>query len=69
MRRVSVLETITCFKYGETLDSFFLNASAVSRDINQKFQCVRGNPGGSKYAVCIKDGSLCVLTTDAECLN
>ena len=63
------METISCFKYGQTLDSFFHNASAVARDINQDFQCICGNSRWSKYAVCMKDGSLCVLTTDAECLK
>ena len=67
--RESITETIPCFKYGQTLDSFFLNASAVARDINQDFQCVCENSRWSKYAVCIKDGSLCVLRADAECLN
>ena len=62
------METIPCLEYGETLDSFFLNVSAVARDINQNFHCICGNPRCSKYAVCIEDGSLCVLTTGAECL-
>ena len=67
--RESIVETIPCFTYGETLDFFFLNASAVAPDINQNFQCIRGNSRGSKYAVCIKDGFLCVPITDAEYLK
>ena len=51
------------------MDSFFLNASAVARDINQDFQCICGNSTWSKYAVCTEDGSLCVLKTDAEYLK
>ena len=38
--RESILETIPCFKYGQTLDLFFPNASAVAPDINEDFQCI-----------------------------
>ena len=72
--RESIMETIACFKYGETLEYFFLNASAVARDINQNFQYICGNCRLSRLSmpyISSKDGSLCVLlaTTDAERLN
>ena len=34
-----------------------------------EYNCIRAEPSWSKYAVCIKDGSTCVLTTDVACLK
>ena len=51
------------------MDGTFLNTSIVGRDENQEYYCTCAEPFWSKYAVCIKDGSTCVLTTDVTCLK
>ena len=51
------------------MDGTFLNTSIVGRDENQEYNCICPEPFWSKYAVCIKDGSTCVLTTDVTCLK
>lgn len=67
--RDCILETIPCFKYGEALDSMYINTTAVGRDANEESECICGQPHWSKYTVKVKDGSKCVVTTDADCLR
>ena len=58
-----------CFKYRDTLDYCFLNATAVARDVEQNYHCICANPSLSEYIVRIKDRLDCVLTTNGGCLN
>ena len=51
------------------MDETSLNTSIVGRDENQEYHCICAEPFWPKYAVCIKDGSTCVLTTDVTCLK
>ena len=51
------------------MNGTFLNTSIVGRDENQEYHCICAEPFWSKYAVCTKDGSTCVLTTDGTCLT
>ena len=62
------MKSIPCFKYGDTLDNCFLNATAEARDV-QNYHCICANPSMSEYVVRTKDGSDCVLTTNGGCLN
>ena len=63
------VKSILCFKYGDIMNGTFLNTSIVGRDENQEYHCICAEPFWSKYAVCTKDGSTCVLTTDGTCLT
>ena len=65
--RECIVKSIPCFKYDDTMDGTFLNTSIVGRDENQEYNCICAEPFWSKYAVCIEDGSTCVLTTDVTC--
>ena len=66
--RECIMKSIPCFKYGDTLDNCFLNATAEARDV-QNYHCICANPSMSEYVVRTKDGSDCVLTTNGGCLN
>lgn len=52
-----------------TLWMDFLDTNMMGRDENQEYHCICAEPFSSKYAVCIKDGSACVLTTDVKRLK
>ena len=51
------------------MDGTFSNTSMVGRDENQEYISICAEPFWSKYAVCIEDGSTCMLTTDVTCLK
>ena len=67
--RECIIKSIPCFKCDDTMDGTFLNTRIVGRDENQEYHCICTEPFWSKYGVCIKDGSTCVLTTDVICLK
>ena len=51
------------------MDRTILSKCIVGRDENQEYHGIYEKPFWSKYAVCIKDLSTCVLTTDVTCLK
>ena len=51
------------------MDCAFRNTTKVERDEDQQYNCICAEPFRAKYAVCIKDGSHCVRTTEISCLT
>ena len=48
--RASIEQTIPCFKYGDVLDSIFLNDTFVGRDENHSdYKCICDDPYWKQY--------------------
>ncbi|CAB1115197.1 unnamed protein product [Ectocarpus sp. CCAP 1310/34] len=68
--RDAVQRIIPCFRYGATLDSIMFNTTNVARDVNHgKYRCICKDHQWSQYTVVAKDGSKCLITTNAACLQ
>lgn len=66
----AVQRIIPCFKYGERSEGMYINTTAVARDANQhEYRCLCNDEWWQKYAVLMKDGTRCMVTTDASCLR
>lgn len=67
--REIVAQTVPRFKYGQTTDRMFLTGTGVGREIDRDCTCICNDAHWKQYAVVVKDGSTCVVTTDTNCLR